>query len=386
MEVKSKSVTRSVALPELSSPYFALDSKPTPNQRLFVRLLYVANDDDLEKIRFQEPPDQHSTPTSLMFSEDRRSAALLSPATFLAFFVPSLTLAAAQQVTLWQFGAQRLAEGAITLLLVPLGTVPDGSATSFLYQAVNNQEIITQANSDAPVSTQTLAVTVSRTILASPSGWFEILPTNFIACDGPPTPVLLGVETGRGVGATITPAPLATSSSLASAGASATFPGLDPASSDTLSSSSFSKTPSAAVIGGVIGGIAVLVILATVILLLCRRRRRRAQDLEKAFAFIASDSDSQQMHKPVPYTISLPPPTQSVRIRGWPATDSGQRQTSTPSTARPTIRIHILLRLQCPLFIHDTSTTLTTRLSVRIHPLQRNEDSRACTRALPTHA
>ncbi|KAF7288419.1 hypothetical protein HMN09_01394400 [Mycena chlorophos] len=256
-----------------------------------------------------------------------------------AFFVPSFALA--QQVTLWQFGAQRLAEGAITLPLVPLGTVPDGSATSFLYQAVNNQEIVTQANNDAPVSTQTLAVTVSRTILASPSGWFEILPTNFIACEfvgagatfgecfnvntatsalansGAPTPVVLGVETGRGANvaaasATITSAPIATSPPLASA--SATF-GLDPTSSDTLSGSSSSKTPSAAVIGGVIGGIAVLVILAAAIFLLCRRRRRRAresQDVEKAFAFafVASDSDSQQTHKPAPYTISLPPPTQ----------------------------------------------------------------------------
>ncbi|KAJ3864979.1 hypothetical protein EV359DRAFT_63537 [Lentinula novae-zelandiae] len=90
-------------------------------------------------------------------------------------------------VTLWQFGAHRLAGGGFTAPLLPIGTPSDGLSTTFLHEVLDPvTTLVTEY--DSPV----LAVSVTsvlRTIVASASGWIE----SFGPDTGAPTPVVLGV-------------------------------------------------------------------------------------------------------------------------------------------------------------------------------------------------
>ncbi|KAF7303493.1 BTB domain-containing protein [Mycena indigotica] len=150
------------------------------------------------------------------------------------------------QVTLWQFGGERLLNGKLTLPLVPLGTAtptPPASAsratlgpqTTYLYQVVNPSPTTTVR--DGLFTTETVAVTGARTIVASASGWYEPLPSGAsIQCSfvnttygecfdgksgsttlanrGKPTPVVLAVSIASSVPSTSTSlAPSASSSS-----------------------------------------------------------------------------------------------------------------------------------------------------------------------------
>ncbi|KAJ7853929.1 hypothetical protein B0H13DRAFT_2358735 [Mycena leptocephala] len=85
-------------------------------------------------------------------------------------------------VTLWQFGRPRVAAGLVTLPLQPLGTASDGSETTYLYQVLSPTVIIT--TDQGGFATTTVPATVSRTIVASASGWVEHFgTTEAIECD-----------------------------------------------------------------------------------------------------------------------------------------------------------------------------------------------------------
>ncbi|KAF7326274.1 hypothetical protein MKEN_00480400 [Mycena kentingensis (nom. inval.)] len=91
------------------------------------------------------------------------------------------TLISAEEVTLWQFGSiGRLLPGAITLPLVPQGTAPDRSDTTFLYQVVNPTAVALQES--GIIVTKPTVTTVSRTIIAAASGWVEPFPLHTIRC------------------------------------------------------------------------------------------------------------------------------------------------------------------------------------------------------------
>ncbi|KAJ7062566.1 hypothetical protein C8F01DRAFT_101281 [Mycena amicta] len=215
------------------------------------------------------------------------------------------------QVTLWQFGEPRLFGGVVTLPLIPLGTAPGGAATTYRYQAVNPTTVVTVEG--ASFVTQTLPVTVTRTIIASASGWLEPFPdrTGNIACgfvdstfgecfdggpstttlhnSGPPTPEVFAVSTSQ---------PTSNANPTSRSFISTTFGGVTlgtPSSTGATgpSPSQPSKPSAGPIVGGVIGGVAVLA-LAVLALILCRRRRRMAREsdlnLEKAQPFTLRSS------------------------------------------------------------------------------------------------
>ncbi|KAF7318606.1 hypothetical protein HMN09_00371500 [Mycena chlorophos] len=249
----------------------------------------------------------------------------------------------AQQVTLWQFGAGRLAEAEISLSLVPLGTVTDangGLATTYLFQAVNNQELVTQVDGTGLVTTETLAVTSSRTIIASASGWFEHLPpvngvTDFISCgffnasfggcfngntattalgnSGVPTPEVFGVSTSIFATATSTPAPAATASfTFATDSSSLSLP-LPTGTSPPTCSSKLSKTsaPAGTLVAAILGSIAATVFIAGFLCCLLRRRRLRRAYGEKSDAEARNTIQPFDRGAPAHWSFANPPTSEA---------------------------------------------------------------------------
>ncbi|KAF9075710.1 hypothetical protein BDP27DRAFT_1414890 [Rhodocollybia butyracea] len=106
-------------------------------------------------------------------------------------------------VTLFEFGSNRLAFGSSTRPLSPLGTASDNSQTTYLYEVVNHVEATSGAKSSSPK-----LETVSRTIVASASGWAEHFDaTASIECKfiGSTEGICFGQTTGTATG---TPSPV----------------------------------------------------------------------------------------------------------------------------------------------------------------------------------
>ncbi|KAJ7634977.1 hypothetical protein FB45DRAFT_910396 [Roridomyces roridus] len=231
-------------------------------------------------------------------------------------------------VTLWQFGQGRLLEASVTLPLIPLGTARGGSATTYLYQALNNKLVTTTDASGLEITTN-IPFPTPHTIIASASGWVEPFADNSIICNlvnsdfgdcflggtvansGKPTPEVIAISQSATPPsfATITanppissikptstvPSPaisievLYTSDSRQPISPPASSPGFTPASpfksSNTASSSASSssavttsgiavqkKSKAGVIAGGVIGGIVILLGLLLFIIWLHRTR------------------------------------------------------------------------------------------------------------------
>ncbi|KAJ7174827.1 hypothetical protein C8R46DRAFT_94226 [Mycena filopes] len=188
-------------------------------------------------------------------------------------------------VTLWQFGPGRLLSAQLTLPLEPLATATDGSATVYLYQAVNNAELTT--TNAGGVTTTTFASATPRTIIASASGWFEpnangggiecaLENASFGRCfniqsggvavpanSGKPFAEVLGISTSSSTSLTPT-VPLPSSSS-----------------SDTNANLKHHSTPVGAIVGAVIALLLVVLGGLSAFVLLRRRRKRRVWDDEQ---------------------------------------------------------------------------------------------------------
>ncbi|KAJ7166247.1 hypothetical protein C8R46DRAFT_1192622 [Mycena filopes] len=203
-------------------------------------------------------------------------------------------------VTLWQFGPGRLLSAQLTLPLEPLATATDGSATVYLYQAVNNAELTT--TNAGGVTTTTFASATPRTIIASASGWFEpnangggiecaLENASFGRCfniqsggvavpanSGKPFAEVLGISTTTSTSLTPT-APLPSSSS---------------SSSGTNANLKDHSTPVGAIVGAVIAVLVVILGGLVAFVLLRRRRKRRVWDDEQnaARAYNAGVADS----------------------------------------------------------------------------------------------
>ncbi|KAJ3720154.1 hypothetical protein C8R42DRAFT_722806 [Lentinula raphanica] len=219
----------------------------------------------------------------------------LSFAAFLALFIGKTV---SQSVTLWEFGAGRLASGKTTLPLQPIGTPSDGLSTTYLYEVVNPVTNILTVNGSPDVTVS--AVLSSRTIVASASGWVEHFGTtheiqcNFFSSEsasgvcfdetqtnsGAPTPVVLAVST-----------PVATSSepafttTLVTQTVQTVNPTLSTAPTPTTTLvPSHSRTLSVGAIAGITiaGTVTVCVLAVLVMLWLFRRRERRSVEVDRA--------------------------------------------------------------------------------------------------------
>jgi len=194
----------------------------------------------------------------------------------LSFIVSLATGGSAESVTLWQFGQGRLLSADVTLPLEPLGTALDGSATTYLYRALNNDRV-TATEADGALVIQTTAIPTPRTIVASASGWVEPFgPTDSIACrlinsefgactigtstanTGKPTPEVLQVAPT---------APFPTIASIPSTSA--------PSSSKSPAQDQGSSPPVGAIVGGTVGAVAVLLLAGVTLFIFYRKRRLR---------------------------------------------------------------------------------------------------------------
>ncbi|KAK7027837.1 hypothetical protein R3P38DRAFT_2940490 [Favolaschia claudopus] len=198
-----------------------------------------------------------------------------------------------QLVTLWQFGQGRLLAGQATLPLQPLSTARDGSATAYLFQALNPVTITTVV--DGAFTTQTTPSATPRTVIASASGWIEpfgdddiiscgLSDATFGGCveiisqtnikpqnSGVPTPQVFRVA-----GATVS-----TSGEYFPSFGLTPSPTLTPQSATPAAAK---RSSSGAVIGGVVAGLLVFAaILALCIFLLRRRWRRQDETAARGF-------------------------------------------------------------------------------------------------------
>ncbi|KAJ4482789.1 hypothetical protein C8J55DRAFT_510645 [Lentinula edodes] len=222
------------------------------------------------------------------------------------------TFAQSINVTLWQFGAHRLAGGEFTAPLLPIGTPSDGLSTTFLYEVLDPvTTLVTEY--DSPVLTVSVT-SVLRTIVASASGWIESfgpgteIQCNFVSSDigecfdatqtntGAPTPVVLGVAAT----ATSTPNEITLFSTT-----SATPPTSNsiPSPTGTISTTSTTSRKSSlgAIVGGTIAGVLVGCLFVILIFWLLRRQRRSRSisDLEKTSGSFYT--------RPRPYAVTVPP-------------------------------------------------------------------------------
>ncbi|KAJ7716604.1 hypothetical protein B0H16DRAFT_1613260 [Mycena metata] len=186
------------------------------------------------------------------------------------------------QVTLWQFGRPRLLQAQVTLPMRPMGTAEDGSATTYLYQALN---AITTTN-QAGFTTLLTPSATPRTIVAAASGWLESPTGSYkISCalinqdygqcvdandtmtttanSGIPTPVVIPLEIATSI---LTPATATVSRSS------------NPAPTERPITRS-SGVPTRLVVGSVIGAGALLILLAALLGFRMRRQRRRTKEL-----------------------------------------------------------------------------------------------------------
>ncbi|KAJ3996613.1 hypothetical protein F5050DRAFT_1758278 [Lentinula boryana] len=237
----------------------------------------------------------------------------ISLSTLLAIFV-GRAFSQDTGVTLWQFGTLRLAAGEFTAPLRPIGTPVDGLSTTYLYEVLNPiTTVVTDAGS--PVLT-TSVVPVSRTIVASASGWIEnfnstaTIQCNFLSSDtgecfdatntitAAPTPIVLGV-----VAATPTEiTPTLLSSTLTIPAASNSNPIISPTGSISTSPSGSRKSSIGAIVGGTIAGVLVAGLFVILIFWLLRRQRRSD----------SLDAEKGEGSTPLPYTLTAPTQTKDL--------------------------------------------------------------------------
>ncbi|KAJ3786910.1 hypothetical protein GGU10DRAFT_433487 [Lentinula aff. detonsa] len=194
-------------------------------------------------------------------------------------------------VTLWQFGTLRLAAGEFTAPLRPIGTPVDGLSTTYLYEVLNPvTTVVTDAGS--PELT-TSVVSVSRTIVASASGWVENFDsTATIQCEcfdatdtitAAPTPIVIGVA------AAITSTPTEITTTFLS-------------SSMSTSARGSRKSSIGAIVGGTVAGVLVAGLFVILIFWLLRRQRRSD----------SSEAEKGKGSKPFPYTLTAPTRTKDL--------------------------------------------------------------------------
>ncbi|KAF8183320.1 hypothetical protein K438DRAFT_1937589 [Mycena galopus ATCC 62051] len=203
---------------------------------------------------------------------------------FFAFFLAGAFAQTQTAVTLWQFGQGRLLEAHVTLPLEAMGTVSDGSATTYLYQALNDN-LLTTTNAAGSFTTQTIAKPTPRTIVASASGWVELglgiscglvnstfgecfLGTNTVPANtGKPTPeaILIGDPT------TLPPVPSASAST---------------------SSQSAAQGANRALAGGLVAVFLAMFLGFGIFIFLRRRRGRQREELENTAARGFDPSDN----------------------------------------------------------------------------------------------
>ncbi|KAK7053584.1 hypothetical protein R3P38DRAFT_1461898 [Favolaschia claudopus] len=213
------------------------------------------------------------------------------PASCLSAPVPVQTA-----VTLWQFNRGRLLGAQVTLPLEPLGTLADGSATTYLYQALN-PNFITTTNSFG-FTTQTSLIPTPRTVIASASGWFESFgPGSGISCGLVNSTFGECFDLSNGTAkAANSGKPIAEVIAIASPTPTSTTPEPVPSSSAPTTSvgleiapptASPSLTPSHSSRGAIAGGIIatfLVVFLGIAACLLLRRRRLQQQRYQDEFA------------------------------------------------------------------------------------------------------
>ncbi|KAJ3985441.1 hypothetical protein F5890DRAFT_1510158 [Lentinula detonsa] len=240
----------------------------------------------------------------------------ISLSTLLAIFV-GRAFSQDTGVTLWQFGTLRLAAGEFTAPLRPIGTPVDGLSTTYLYEVLNPvTTVVTDAGS--PELT-TSVVSVSRTIVASASGWVEnfdstaTVQCNFISSDtgecfdatntitAAPTPIVIGVAAAI----TSTPTEITTtflSSTLTIPATSNSKPIISPTGSISTSPSGSRKSSIGAIVGGTIAGVLVAGLFVILIFWLLRRQRRSD----------SLDAEKGKGSTPLPYTLTAPTRTKDL--------------------------------------------------------------------------
>ncbi|KAK7046296.1 hypothetical protein R3P38DRAFT_3346054 [Favolaschia claudopus] len=222
---------------------------------------------------------------------------ILFPASCVSAPVPVQSVQTA--VTLWQINGGRLLGAQVTLPLEPLGTLADGSATTYLYQALN-AHFITTTNSFG-FTTQTIPIPTPRTVIASASGWYESLESGRgISCglvnstfgqcfDLSNGTTKAATASGKPIAEVIaiaSPTPTSTSiESVSSSSGPTTSVGLElaPPTASPSSSPSHSSTRKGVIAGGIIAAFLV-VFLGIAACLLLRRRRLQQQRYQDEFA------------------------------------------------------------------------------------------------------
>ncbi|KAK7053579.1 hypothetical protein R3P38DRAFT_2851053 [Favolaschia claudopus] len=190
-----------------------------------------------------------------------------------------------QLVTLWQFGQGRLLAGQATLPLQPLSTARDGSATAYLFQALNPVTITTVV--DGAFTTQTTPSATPRTVIASASGWIEPFGDDDIISCGLSDATFGGCveiisRTNIKPQNSGVPTPQVFRVAAATVEKAAPSPTLTPQSDSTPAAAK--RSSSGAVIGGVVAGLLVFAaILALCIFLLRRRWRRQDETAARGF-------------------------------------------------------------------------------------------------------
>ncbi|KAF9071600.1 hypothetical protein BDP27DRAFT_1322028 [Rhodocollybia butyracea] len=238
----------------------------------------------------------------------------------LSLLLPSFlaALATPAPVTLWQVGSGHLLEGSIaTLPLQVLGAASDGSATTYLYQAVNLASFT--LTTEGLTTTQIFPSPTPRTIVASASGWIERFPavsplttaslgcflvnSSFGACisdtftinAGAPTPEVLGVASSSTSTTTTTAVPTippSTSLSSSSAPASSTSNSVN-----TQHTEKHSKLNVGAVVGGILGGLACTMVI--IALFMIYRRRQSLQVAPQPYNLNASFTTPMVLEKEI---------------------------------------------------------------------------------------
>ncbi|KAJ7107494.1 hypothetical protein C8R44DRAFT_885489 [Mycena epipterygia] len=228
-----------------------------------------------------------------------------------------LAAAWAQEVTVWQFGQGRLLSAALTLPLEPLGTASDGSATTYLYQALN-PATITTVNPAGIITTQTTALATPRTIVASASGWsegFGATATGNISCS------LINAKFGACLVGSVTGnsgVPIAETLQVSTSSPSSTIDTPSTSNSNTPDQPAAKRShPVGAIIGAVVGGCAVVGISVALFIF---SRRRRVLRTEEKFApsayFIPSRSENLVAASQLQTTTTTLPIVGSRKNRG----------------------------------------------------------------------
>ncbi|KAF7337375.1 hypothetical protein MSAN_02263600 [Mycena sanguinolenta] len=189
-----------------------------------------------------------------------------------AFFIAGTSAQKQTAVTLWQFGQGRLLQADVTLPLEPLGTVSDGSATTYLYRALNNN-FVTTTNA-AGITTQTIPKPTPRTVVASASGWLE--PSFGVSCglvDSTFGQCFLGTNTVPANSGKPTPEVIL----IADPTSGLSSQSIPTSSSHSSSHHSNHTPPVGAIVALVLAGCVVLSLGVAIFILLRRRRVQQAE-------------------------------------------------------------------------------------------------------------